>query len=308
MNQLKRLVVMTGLWSLALLPVAAQRWLGAMLGRLSYRRNGRSCLVSRANLRLCLPDRSEADIETLCAQSLIATGQTLVETPGIWLREPAKNAPRLGEVRGIEVLEAPLAEGRGVLILLPHIGNWEMLNVYFAGRGGGATAMYQPPRQTYLAEDMKKVRERLGNDMVPATVQGVKQLYQKLKNGATVVVLPDQVPNQGQFAPFFGEMALTDALVWRMAQRTGAAMILMCTLRRPDGKFDVEARACEPGVYDPDPPTGLAAVNLTVQRLVEDYPEQYQWEYKRFRERPAGERKLYTFLSLIHISEPTRPY
>ena len=50
-------------------------------------------------------------------------------------------------------------------------------------------------------------------------------------------------------------------------------------------------------MYDPDPPTGIAAVNLNVQRLVEDYPEQYQWEYKRFRERPAGERKLYTFRS-----------
>ena len=74
-------------------------------------------------------------------------------------------------------------------------------------------------------------------------------------------------------------------------------MILMCTLRRKDGKFDVEARACEPGVDDADPEVGLAAVNLTVQKLVEDYPEQYQWEYKRFRVRPAGERKLYTFRS-----------
>ena len=297
MDQLKRLAVMTALWSLALLPLPVQGWLGGVIGRISYKRNGRACQVSRANLQLCLPDKTPAEIEALCAQSLIATGQTLVETPGIWLREPIKNMPRLGDVRGIDVLETPLAEGRGVLILLPHIGNWEMLNVYFAQRGGGATGMYQPPRQAYLAEDMHNVRERLGNDMVPATIQGVKQLYQKLKNGETVVVLPDQVPNQGQFAPFFGEMALTDLLVWRMAQKTGAAMILMCTLRRPDGKFDVEARACEPDVHDPDSAVGLAAVNLTVQRLVEDYPEQYQWEYKRFRERPPGERKLYTFRS-----------
>lgn len=297
MDRIKRHFVMAGLWSLAILPLGLQSWLGALIGWISYRRNSRSCLVSRANLQVCLPDKSPAEIERLCAESLVATGRTLVETPCIWLRPPVHNFPRLGEVRGIEVLEKPLSEGRGVLILLPHIGNWEMLNVYFAQRGGGATAMYQPPRQAYLADDMKKVRERLGNDMVPATVQGVKQLYQKLKRGATVVVLPDQVPNQGEFAPFFGQMALTDALVWRMAQRTGAAMILMCTLRRPDGRFDVEARACEPGVYDPDAAVGLAAVNLTVQRLVEDYPVQYQWEYKRFRVRPAGERKLYNFRS-----------
>ncbi len=297
MDRLKRHFVMAGLWSLALLPFALQSLLGAVIGRVSYRRNGRSARVSRANLQLCFPDKPSEEVERLCAESLVATGRTLVETPGIWLRPPLANARRLVEVRGMEVLETPLAEGQGVLILLPHIGNWEMLNVYLAQRGGGATALYQPPRQAYLADDIKKVRERLGNDMVPATVQGVRQLYQKLKRGGTVVVLPDQVPNQGEFAPFFAEMALTDALVWRMAQRTGAAMILMCTLRRPDGRFDVEARPCEPGVYDADAAVGLEAVNLTVQRLVEDYPAQYQWEYKRFRERPAGERKLYTFRS-----------
>ncbi len=288
---------MGGLWLLAQLPRAIQSGMGWVVGSVSYRMNSRACLVSRANIKLCLPHLSDASVETLVARSLILTGRTVFETPSVWLKAPEYNDPLIVEVRGESYLTEARSMGQGVLILLPHIGNWEMMNVYFARYPDQVTAMYQPPRQAYLAQDMHDVRERLGNDMVPANVAGVKGLYQRLRHGRTVVVLGDQVPNHGKFAPFFGEMALTDTLVWRMARSTGARLLFMCALRREDGRFDIECRLPEEGVYDADIEVGLAAVNLTVQRCVEDHPEQYQWEYKRFRERPAGERKLYAFRS-----------
>ena len=58
--------------------------------------------------------------------------------------------------------------------------------------------------------------------MVPTDRRGIRQLYQVLESGGTAVVLPDQVPANGQFVTFFGTAALTDELAVRLQKKTAA--------------------------------------------------------------------------------------
>ena len=67
---------------------------------------------------------------------------------------------------------------------------------------------------------MEKVRRNLGNELVPTTRSGLATLYRRLLEGKVVVVLPDQVPSTGEFAPFFGHEALTDRLVTRLIRKS----------------------------------------------------------------------------------------
>jgi KDO2-lipid IV(A) lauroyltransferase len=274
----------------SMLPLSLNQWLGRCLGSANYYLDSRGALVTKENLRLCLPDLSSQEISTLAHRSMRHTGMTVLETPSVWLSDSVRTIAWLGQIENEHLLDDALASGKGTLVVLPHLGNWEMLNVYFATKGG-MTALYHPPRQDWLKPLMEKVR---GDNLVPTNRQGLATLYRKLKEGKVVTVLPDQVPATGSYALFFGQMALTDRLVPRMLQKTGARAIV-CIVYRQEGRFNIRFSEVEDDLYANDIEKSLSALNLSMEKSVRHKLAQYQWEYKRFRERPVGEKKLYKF-------------
>jgi len=274
----------------ALMPLAFSQWLGRGFGSLNYYLESRSTQVTKQNLQLCLPERTPGEIKTLAHKSMRHTGMTVFETPAVWLSDVSRTSAWIGRVENEALLDDAMASDQGTLVLLPHLGNWEMFNVYFASKGR-MTALYHPPRQNWLKPLMAKVR---GDNLVPTNRHGLATLYRELKDGHVVTVLPDQVPATGEFAPFFGQLALTDRLVPRMLRKTGARAII-CIVYRESGKFHLRFDEVERDIYDGDLSIALAALNLSVEKSIRRKLMQYQWEYKRFRERPAGEKKLYKF-------------
>lgn len=277
------------------LPLRLSQGVGKFIGAITYTFNTRLAKVTRENVRLCFPELSADDQQALIRDSLRQTGQTLMETPATWLARSSRLNRWICNLEGEDILDNAVAEGNGVIIVLPHMGNWELFNVYFARRGK-MTALYSPPRQNYLVEVMRDIRNRFGNELVPTNVKGIATLYRRLNEGQVVTILPDQVPRTGVYAPFFGVQALTDNLVSRLLQKTHARVVCAYVRRREDESgFDVVFREPVEDIYSNDLVTSAAALNKTVEACVEDAPAQYQWEYKRFKERPSGERKLYRF-------------
>ena len=275
----------------ALLPRSVSQRLGRILGMVNFRLNTRAAQVTRTNLELCLP---ELQSEALVRKSLIETGMTIFETPAVWLGNLTRVDGWIAEVHNEPLLRRALADRAGLLLLLPHLGNWELFNVFFR-RYGEMTALYHPPRQPYLQAVMQEIRTRHGNHMVPTDRSGLMALFRALNAGGTVVVLPDQVPAQGVFSDFFGQAALTDTLSSRLVGKTGARVLGVAVIRRPDGRFDVHVREPDKNIQNDDDETSARAINQLVESLVHLAPHQYQWEYKRFKVRPAGSRKLYRY-------------
>lgn len=288
-------LVWTVMYLLSILPLRVARLLGKLTGLINYRLSSRACLVTRANLELCLPDLDEARKEKMVLSSLQHSAMTAFETPKVWLNSRESTRKRILKVEGGELLEEAMKGDKGLIILLPHLGNWEVYNV-FIKRYGAMTALYQPPRKAYLARVMEKIRLGFGNEMVPANRSGVAQLYRRLKAGRVVSILPDQVPLQGEYIPFFGIAALTDTLTSRLLQKTGANVLSLHITRtmKPPG-YEVNIKKLPESVYSPEIATSLRTINESMENCVKDAPDQYQWDYKRFRERPAGEKKIYRF-------------
>ncbi len=280
--------------AIALIPRPASQWIGRRIGQFNYWRNTRSCQVTRTNLSLCFPEMTGDTLERMVRSSLEHTGQTMLETPAAWLSSIANLQTWIAEVENESLLSDPLSRGECVVLLLPHIGNWELANVHCV-RYGAQTGLYQPPKQKYLQPMMAKVRGKYGHDIVPTNRKGIARLYKVLGEGKLVVVLPDQVPASGLFVPFFGVPALTDQLASRLIRKTGARAVAVAIVRLADGRFSIRFRPADQAIYDPDLAKSVRAVNSTIENCVLESPEQYQWEYKRFRERPAGETKLYQF-------------
>jgi len=263
-------------WWLAVLPTPARR-------------------VTDVNLAIAFPERSARDRRALATRSLVETGRTMAELGAWWTWDAGAVDRRIAEVRGEEHLTGPLAEGRGVLLILPHLGSWELFGPFLSSRRP-LTALYRAPRVRELDAFFRASRERHGARLVPADLGAARALLRGLRRGETVAILPDQDAGHGAgvFVPFFGEPANTMTLLPKLAHRSGAAVVIASALRREgDRRHVVTFRTASEAIADPDEAVGAAAMNREIESAVRDRPEQYLWSYRRYRIRPAGSDNPY---------------
>ena len=116
-----------------------------------------------------------------------------------------------------------------------------------------------------------------------------------MRKGELTGILPDQVPEHGagaDYAPFFGIQAQTSTIIPRLISEGYAVAIGGFCLRTSSG-YKIVFRTVETDIYSKTPSLALAAMNKSIETYIKECPEQYQWEYKRFRRRPKGEEEFY---------------
>jgi KDO2-lipid IV(A) lauroyltransferase len=289
-------LVVTGLFRfIAILPLFVLQAIGAGFGRLLWLLNTQSRYVTEVNLKLCFPDLSPQQRQILAKRSLIESSKTLLEVIAIWLSPLEKNKTLIKRVSGQDCLDQALQKKQGVILLAPHLGNWELVGM-FGAQIGPFTAMYAPAKMHTMRKIMYAGREQFGCKLAPTNTQGVRILLKALKLSESIGILPDQVPEPegGLYAPFFGEPALTMTLIATLAARTGATVICGYAKRlQGESGFEICLRPAVANIASENLQEAVVALNQSVEACVRDCPEQYQWEYKRFKRRPAGLPRLY---------------
>lgn len=272
---------------LALLPLSWLRGLGTFLGSILSVLPIRETQITRQNIRLCFPNLDRARAAKLARSSLQHMLMSVCELPKIWSLPYPKLARLIGDVSGAEALMHALALGKGVIIAVPHLGAWELLNLYLAEQTELAV-LYRAPRKAWVESVLNAARGRTRALPVRAEPAAVRGLLKRLQSGGVLGILPDQQPKQGEgeFAPMFGVDAFTMTLLPKLAVRTGAT-VLFANAVRVSGGFRIEVRAAAPDVID------VNTLNANVQSLVQPWLEQYQWSYKRYSMRPHGQARIY---------------
>lgn len=223
-----------------------------------------------------------------------AAGAVAAELPWLWARPKDQSVlPKIARWEGVEVFEAALAARRGVIIVTPHLGCWELygqaLAERFLAEHGPLTALYRPARKKWMAQLMAGSRDRAGLQVLPTTVKGVRGLMRVLKQGGYTGILPDQVPpaGQGVWAPFLGRPAYTMTLLPRLAQSTGAQVFLGMCERLSGGRYVMHIRPFE-GTALTDANASLeeaaTAMNAGIEQLIRALPGQYVWDYARHKQ------------------------
>ncbi|TQV70682.1 lipid A biosynthesis lauroyl acyltransferase [Exilibacterium tricleocarpae] len=296
MTTIKGVLAKFLLWLTALLPLAVNRALGSLLGRVNYRLNTQMRKVTEENLRLCFPDLDDSARRELACRSLIETGKTLTEAGAIWHRRYDWLQRRVLSVTGARFLRDAIALQRGVIVLVPHLGNWEVVGLHLS-EYTAVTSLYQPPKLPLLEAVIRRGRQQCGATLVPTNRSGVSAVLKVLRRGGVTAILPDQVPDRssgGEFAEFFGVPALTMTLVNNLLGRIGCR-VLMAYAKRVPGGFDIVFQPAHEDIYSSDDCIALTGLNRSVEQCVREIPSQYQWEYKRFKKRPPNEPRLYRF-------------
>jgi KDO2-lipid IV(A) lauroyltransferase len=213
------------------------------------------------------------------------SGKQTAELPRLWLGEPVPV-----QWSGLEAMEAAMAHERGVVVLTPHIGCFEIVGQAYSQRYGHTqkpmTALFRPARQSWLKGLVSSTRGRYGLLLAPTTMAGVKQLIKALKQGQTLGLLPDQVPpaGLGVWADFFGQPAYTMTLSARLVQQNGAAVILAWGERLSWGRGYCVHFSPLTGDLPAESQLAAQAINHAMEGLILRCPHQYLWGYARYKQ------------------------
>lgn len=295
MSKLKYFLIAGLLRIAGSMPLGLAQWLGKLIGLIAWTLPTKSRKVTDTNIAICLPELPADEQHRLSRDSMAHTGMTLMEIPLMWEWPVEKCLGLIKETRGLELVDEALASGKGLILLAPHLGNWELAGLFFSSRYKMA-ALYSPPHLPEFEDYMIRVRGRLGSELVRGDRRGLTRLMAILKQGGVAGILPDQSPRgkTNAFAPFFGMEVKTMTLVSKLIQKTGAQALVTYAERLPDGKgFRILVTEAESGMGDADAVLAATALNQSVEKVVRMSPEQYQWEYKRLRHRPPGETNPY---------------
>lgn len=278
------------------------RALADVLAVRTLRRNARETRVARRNLELVYPEQLPSERDEMLRAIVHTTARQTAETVRMWTRPHAENLAQIDEHFGTELLDEAIARGRGVIVVAPHYGNWELLNQWLASRTALAI-LYAPPQSAIGDAFLQRVRAAHGDaervTQLRAESAGVRQLFKWLQRGGVVGILPDQQPKrgEGEFAPFFKRSAATMSLLGRLASRTGATVLIAYCERIGDDargpRFSLHVEPGNEAIGSDDVAISTAALNADVERVARRDPAQYQWTYKRFSLQPEGEGNPY---------------
>ncbi|SEB07387.1 KDO2-lipid IV(A) lauroyltransferase [Marinobacterium iners DSM 11526] len=297
LKQVKAILAVLVLGLLSLLPLKASQGLGRWLGNRQWRKGEKAKMTfqTRRNISRCFPELDSDAQDQLVHESLRQTGCSLCEMGMAWLWPAKRTLKKIRQIHNKEIVSEAVAQGKGVILIAPHLGNWEVLNLWLSAHYP-FTAMYKPPRLKLMDDLIKRMRARLGTRMAPADTRGVRMVMKALRRGEMVGILPDQEPEAsgGIHVPFFGNQALTMKLLPQLAAQTGAVVICGYAERLPQAEgFDLHFRRAEHEINSKDLIQAATAMNRSVEACVRALPAQYQWEYRRFSHQPEGMPRFY---------------
>lgn len=260
-------------------PLVLLHAVGAALGCLVW-------LLSSTYRRRFSENSRQAGYAFSAVRSAIAhAGRMSMELPRLWLGP----TPPL-QWRGEDHVRAAYESGRGVLVLTPHMGCFEIVAQALAARFGAShapiTVLYRPSRQPALQEVMVGSRARQHLHTAPTTLAGVRQMLRALKQGQAVGLLPDQVPPEGMglWIDTFGKPAYTMTLAARLAQQSGATLVLAWGERLSWGRgYRVHFFPFKQSLST-DLAEATLQINQAIEGVIRACPSQYLWGYARYKE------------------------
>lgn len=234
---------------------------------------------ARENLALIWPDMPEARRRKIAAGALDNAGRSLIEnysTAEFTAR--AAGFPISGP--GLAALEAANAEGRPVILVSGHFGNYEAARAALVARGFVIGGLYRPMHNPYFNAHYIRTMEAFGGPVFPQGRTGTTGFVRHLKAGGLLVLLFDQNA-RGARIDFLGHPAQTALSAAELALRYGADLIAFYGTRQPDGLgFTV---ALEAPIPHSDALEMTKALTRSLEARVQHNPEQWFWIHRRWK-------------------------
>ena len=238
---------------------------------------------ARASVRLCFAELSAPERKNLFREVMRHTCYTMTELGTIWSRPPEQV---LGLITKIDVCPEFDATEKARIVLAPHLGSWETL-AQWLGQNKSSMFLYKRRENRALDKFICDCRSRTGGEAVPTKKRGLRKLLIGIREGRTLMILPDQRPGRNKAfieSTFFGFDAPTSTVVHNLCSKVECDVFIATMYRStPVGEFGLRIEPLDYARLSGDEVESAAYMNGAIERLVRDYPGQYQWGYRRFK-------------------------
>ncbi len=287
---------------LGVLPRKAAVRASMLLTAAAYHLLGGLRRVAATNLDIAFPEKTEVERTQLAKGAFRNLGRVLGEMSQF----PKATSESLEKLIEFQIDPALYdeyqwlkSEGRGVIIVSPHLGNWEVLVFGWATFDSPMSYLARPLDNPLIEKLTVDLRTKFGNRPINKT-NAVMTAARVLREEGLLGILADvnAHPKEGVFVPFFGVPACTSSGPALLAMRTNSAILPMCGAwdEKKGHYVGVHGELIYPastGDRQVDVTSTTAAFTAEVEKLVRRFPDQWLWIHKRWKTRPPGEPPIY---------------
>ncbi len=284
-----------GLGLLFLVVQLPGRWrlaIGKGLGRIIYRLPTKLKDITHVNIKLCFPTLSKQKQDALAKKNFESLGIGLIEAGMSWWM-PDEKLQKMFNIIGYEYVAEAFAKGKGVILLGPHFTCLEMVG-RLLGMSYTFAVMYRPHKKPFISFIQERFRKKEYLQYIPR--HDIRQLIRALNNNVAIWYAYDVDGGQKRsvFAPFFGIQTASLTSVSRIVRMSDAAVVPISFYRKDDDfHYEVVLHPTLKNFPTDDFQKDATLLNAALEQAILEKPEQYVWQYKRFKTRPKGEARLY---------------
>lgn len=246
--------------------------------------------IAQVNIDLCFAEKNQHDRQELVKKSLQENGKTLIECFWLWKHPQSVLTTLLGSVNNHHLLDR--AKKQGTIFVTPHFGSWEFIGLLTATKCD-LLILYAPPKSKHIEMLSCQGRSSTGGTVISTHDLNAKHLIKHIKQGGSVGILPDQVPegNGGVYSSFYGRQTYTSTLVCKLAKKLQCPVVFGYVLRNTDVSLQYDAYYYDApkAIYSEDLISATDALNHCIEEFINSAPEQYIWSYKRFKKPAPGD-------------------
>lgn len=280
------------LWSITRLPYRWQIAFGKGIGYCLYIFPSKLKHTTETNIRLCFPQLTPAEQEKLAKENFASVGAGVIEMAMAWWLSEKKLA-KLVHISGLENLSAALQKNKGAIVFSPHFTCLEMIG-RLMGMQFRFTSLYRPHKKAIIEFIQKRFRSRYGIDYIPR--HKMRMVLDALQANQAIWYAYDidGGKQRSVFAPFFGIQTASLTAISRITESTGASVVPIRFYRRDDGTgYEIHLSPALDHFPSEDLVADATRLNAALEEAILVKPEQYIWQYKRFKTRPDGEERIY---------------
>ncbi|ENU81224.1 hypothetical protein F975_01089 [Acinetobacter sp. ANC 3789] len=242
--------------------------------------------VADLNIRIALPELNEDTRQYIVKEAIKNEMTSYFEFFNVWGASNDKNIARIHHIQGEEHFYNALEQKKGIVLIVPHFGTWEVMNSWFA-QHTAMTIMYKPIKNEVADQFVREARSRENAHLVPTDESGVRQIFKDLKRGGTTVILPDHTPNiGGTMVDYFGIPLASSNLSAKLIQKTKARALFLYAIRNDNAGYDMFIEPVAEQIYAGSDEEGTHIIHEMIENLIRKYPQHYHWSYKRFKANP----------------------
>ena len=266
--------------------------IGRFVGRRIMQLDAKHSRIAAINIDLCFPLLSPQQQRDLIQSHYENLGMGIMEMSLSWWTDE-KKFNRNVSIKGLAHFDNAIKQGNGVILVTAEFTTPDIL-ARALGQLTKVTTVYKPHHHAFIDSCISAYRQRNLHKVLP--YEDISVIAQALKLNQAVLLTHDANAGHKQisFEKFFNIPTSTNTAVSRFARMTGAPVVPVHVIRKPDDTgYQVVFETALPAFPSSDSAADSLRLNQMIERWIEVSPEQYDWSYPRFRERPEGEPAIY---------------